>query len=101
MKRAIDYAHLIDKYIRMERDDPIEGPSYHGMEALVIAVWDITTADGKRGVEICGDEGFGYTVWEHEANEWHFAVAASENYMRDMWGRVPQTCGTARRLSES
>ena len=65
MKRAIDYAHLIGKYIRMERDDPIEGPAYHGMAALVVAVWDFTAPDGRRGVEICGDEGFGYAIWEH------------------------------------
>jgi hypothetical protein len=98
MRRAIDYAHLIGKYIRMERDDPIEGPAFHGMEAFIVAVWDFTAPDGRRGVEICGDEGFGYAIWEAEEEEWHFAIAANEPAMRDMWGRIPQTFGTAQKV---
>jgi hypothetical protein len=102
VRRAVDYAHLLGKVIRMERDNLEDDDTQtDGMEAILVAVYDITTADGQRGVVFQGDYGMGWTVWDHQADDWHFAITLHEPTMRDFsWhGRVvPQTFGMAQRL---
>lgn len=101
MKRAIDYAHLVGKAIRMERDSVADDDpdKSHGMQCVVMGVWDVTTSDGKRAVEIVADYGYGYTIREGEEEDWHFAVFDTTENLDDCgkWNRVPQTFSMSRK----
>lgn len=87
----------------MELDDLEDPTKSHGMECVVTAVWDITTKDGKRGIEIMGDYGMGYTIWDHDQDDWHFAIFDNGENLNDVakWQHIPQTFNTARRLNGS
>lgn len=102
MKRAIDYAYLVGKAIRMAKDGlyhdtaPVAGE--HGMQCVVTGVWDVTMRDGKRGVNITGDYGMGYFIRENEEDDWHFAVFDSEENLEacGKWNLLPQTYGMSK-----
>lgn len=101
MRRAIDYAHLIGKYVRMECDNLSDPTTIDGMEALVVGVWDMTGVNGRRSMVIAGDEGMGCTITEDREDDWHIAVFDTEKHLRsyEKWGRVPQTFGAAQKLT--
>lgn len=100
MKRAVDYAHLVGKYIRMECDDLDEPTRSHGMECLVVGVFDMTNAEGRPSVVIVGDYGMTYTIAWDRQDDWHFAVFDTEANMHNFskyGAAIPQTFGMSRR----
>lgn len=90
-RTAIDYAHLVGRYIRMERPateaelakDP--GTKNQGMETQVECVADALAPDGGPIVNIWGDEGMGYPIYPDET--WSFSVWPDERVRRGYRGR--------------
>lgn len=78
---AADYAHLVGKYVRMERyaepgDSEFEAGTDVGMECTVAYVRD-PVEEMEEAVEIMGDYGMGYVIYPLR-HEWRFTIWASQ-----------------------
>lgn len=74
--RAVDYAHLVGRYVRMERapasDEEralIGDADTIGMECVVAQVNDLDV-----GVEIVADYGYGFIITSRDADDWCWHV---------------------------
>lgn len=96
MKRAIDYAHLVGKYVRMERP-PVEVEWLEerssrggdvpadwtvGAEGTVSAVWDSNTRVGGPAVEVMMDYGMGFAIFPEDQDDWTFRIADTRETMK-------------------
>jgi hypothetical protein len=80
---ALQYAGLIGKYIRMERDATpdelmLTDETTVGMECVVTSVIDI-----EGGVEIRGETHEVWTVTQHDAPLWRWHIWDSETVRRE------------------
>jgi len=108
MRAAARYAHLVGKYVRMERPADevecleakasgvdIDAPGiYHvGCEGLVAAVWDAKDARvGGPSVEVMMDYGMGYPILLDEEDQWRFVITDTEETMKGLYraGSLPR-----------
>lgn len=84
--RAIEYTHLVGRYVSMTVNDLPEGET-HGMDGLIAEVRD--TADG---VLIISDYGYGFPVTAEDAHRWSFTVwpdQATHDLLHDHGHAVP------------
>jgi hypothetical protein len=103
---AVRYAHLVGKYVRMERPaDEVETlemsaaagygddvPLTVGCEGIVAAVWDENNRRvGGPSVEVMMDYGMGYPILLDEEDLWKFVITDSMETMQSLtaWQRIP------------
>lgn len=84
---AADYAHLVGKYVCMERyaepgDPEFESGTDVGAEFTVAYVRD-AVEEMEDAVEIMGDYGMGFVIYPLH-HDWRFTVWESEE-TRNMW----------------
>lgn len=89
--RAVDYAHLAGKYVRMERV-PLEGEVVAhdgtiGMECTVAEVSDV-----HDGVLICSDYGYAFKVTADDAHLWRWHIWSDER-TRNIFAANPRPSG--------
>lgn len=87
---AAEYAHLVGKYVRMERnaepgDIEFEAGTDVGMECTVAYVRD-AVEEMEDAVEIMGDYGMGYVIYP-QRHDWRFTIWASEEARKE-WKNV-------------
>lgn len=87
-KTAVDYAHLIGKYIRAELqgEDPID--SYGGAGTLV-SVWDSQLCfEGEiiPVVHFCLDYGMGFHIHADTEDRWQFFIGTEIEDTGEYWG---------------
>jgi len=100
-KTAVDYAHLIGKYIRadLQGEDPID--SYGGAGTLV-SVWDaeqlfveLDEPETIPVVQFCFDYGMGFHIRPADEDKWRFFIGTEiedtgeywdEKSLNQMWG---------------
>lgn len=90
---AHEFAHLVGKYVRMERPaDEVESLEHKaatgrgldtvGFEGLVAYVADTEPKVGGWGVDIVTDYGMGYTVIQDDLPNWKITVWPDEETCR-------------------
>lgn len=79
--KAIHYAALVGKYVRIERDVEAEDGVPEGMECTVLLVRDMS--DG--GVMIMADYGHAFVIPDDStADEWKFSVWPNEALAKEL-----------------
>jgi hypothetical protein len=78
--RAIDYAWLVGRFVKMARPATPEelaatGESEVGMEGMIVRV-----ADTEAGVDISSDWHFTWTIAPDTASQWRFTIWPDENH---------------------
>jgi len=91
IRRAIDYAHLVGKYVRLERpanEKEIERAKRVGVdqdtvggEGFVAGVWD-SPHGLESAVEVMMDYGMGVTIRASEQDAWRIFVTDGMETMR-------------------
>lgn len=81
--RAIDYAHLVGKYIRMERAATPEEYDALDEETVGMECFVAMVTDGEEGVEIYGDTHEVHVVRPGDVHMWRWHVWESETARRN------------------
>lgn len=89
-KTAVDYAHLVGKYIRAELrgEDPIDS---YGGAGTVVSVWDAkqlflgTEVEEIFVVRFCFDYGMGFHIRPDDEDRWTFAIGPKIEEISDHW----------------
>jgi len=97
-RTAVDYSHLVGKYVRMERPaDEVELRERQavlsdtpddftvGAEGTVAAVWDSNKRVGGPAVEVMMDYGMGYPIFASAQDEWTFIIVDSPETLKGIW----------------
>ena len=83
-KTAVDYAHLIGKYIRAELqgEDPIDS---YGGAGTIVSVWDSSHLFAELDkqevlpvVRFCFDYGMGFHITPDDEDKWRFFIGGTE-----------------------
>lgn len=90
-KTAVDYAHLVGKYVRAELtgEEPVDS---YGGAGIIVSVWDaeqlfVETDEPEKipVVRFCFDYGMGFHIRPDDEDRWQFAIGPEIEMLPDHW----------------